>query len=143
MAFSGFPKMYFSTDIFWILFIRAVVVHNHSANVNAFKILLDKFEGDKTHYITLPNPPHHHHKKYFCFFILLIYFKIFVIVYWKKMKFVFPAFIFEVSNISFSSKERYIAWSDLHKVYNKDNALNAKLRKALKLTFKSLHPSDK
>ena len=42
----------------------------------------------------------------------------------------------------FSSKEGYTAWSELHKVYNKDNALNAKLRKAPKLTFKALHPSD-
>ena len=49
-------------------FIRAVVADNHSANVNAFNILLDKFEGDKTHYITLPNPPHHHHhQKIFLF----------------------------------------------------------------------------
>ena len=44
--------------------------------------------------------------------------------------------------ISVFSKEGYIAWSDLHKVYNKDNALKAKLRKAPKLTFKALHPSD-
>ena len=35
-----------------------------------------------------------------------------------------------------------MAWSDLHKVYSKDNTLNAKLRKAPKLTFKALHPSD-
>ena len=46
------------------------------------------------------------------------------------------------SQIFVSSKEEYIAWSDIHKVFNKDNALNAKLRKAPKLTFKALHPSD-
>ena len=39
-------------------FIRAVVADNNSDKVNTFNILLDKFEGDKTHYITLPNPPH-------------------------------------------------------------------------------------
>lgn len=39
-------------------FIRAVVADNHSTNVNAFNILLHKFEGDKMHYITLPNTPH-------------------------------------------------------------------------------------
>ena len=38
-------------------FIRAVVADNHSANVNAFNISVDEFERDKTHYITLPNPP--------------------------------------------------------------------------------------
>ena len=46
------------------------------------------------------------------------------------------------SQIFVSSKEGYIAWSDLHKVYNEDNALNAKLHKAPKLTFKALHPRD-
>ena len=45
-------------------FIRAVVADNHSANVNAFKILLDKFEGDKKFYITIPNSP----PKIFLFF---------------------------------------------------------------------------
>ena len=55
-------------------FIRAVVADNHSANVNAFNILLD---GDKTHYITLPNPP----KKIFLFFDSVHLLKIFIIVY--------------------------------------------------------------
>ena len=30
----------------------------------------------------------------------------------------------------------------MHKIYDKDNILDAKLRKASKLTFKALHPSD-
>ena len=34
-------------------FIRAVVADNHSANVNAFNILFDKFEKDKKYYITI------------------------------------------------------------------------------------------
>ena len=109
-------------------FIRAVVADNHSANVNAFNILLDKFEGDKTHYITLPNPP----PKIFLFFDSVHLLKNIHKHLLNKKKFVFPAFTFEISNISVSSKEEYIAWSDLHKVYNKDNALNAKLCKAPK-----------
>ena len=44
-----------NTGIFF--FIWAVVADNHSINVNAFNILLDKFEGDKTYYITIPKPP--------------------------------------------------------------------------------------
>ena len=35
-------------------FIRTVIADNHSANVNAFIILLDKFEGDKKYYVTNP-----------------------------------------------------------------------------------------
>ena len=119
-------------------FIRAVMGDNHSANVNAFNILLDKFEGDKTHFITLTNPPH----KIFLFFYSVHLFKNIHNSLRNKKKFVFPAFTFEISNISVSSKEGYIAWSDLHKIYNKFNALNTKLRKAQKLTFKALHPSD-
>ena len=30
----------------------------------------------------------------------------------------------------------------LHKIYDKDNILDSKLREALKLTFKTVHPSD-
>ena len=33
-------------------------------------------------------------------------------------------------------------WSDIHKLYDKDNVLDAKLRKASKLTFKALLLSD-
>ena len=34
--------------------VRGVVTDNHSANVAAFKILLDKYDGDKKYYFTLP-----------------------------------------------------------------------------------------
>ena len=87
--------MYFSTDKFWIFFTRAVVAGNHSANVNTFNILLDKFEGDKTHYITLPNPS----QKIFLFFdsVHLLNIRNRLL---NKKKFVFPAFTFEISNIS-------------------------------------------
>ena len=116
-------------------FIRAVVADYHSANVNAFNILLDKFEGDKTHYITLPNPS----KNISVFFFYSVHlFKNIRNSLLNKKKFVFPAFTFEISNISVSSKEGYIAWSDLDKVYNKDYALNAKLRKAPKANIQSI-----
>ena len=111
---------------------------NHLANVNTFNILLDKFEGYKTHYITLPHPP----PKLFLFFDSVHLLKDIRNGLLNKKKFVFSAFTFEISNISVSSKEGYIAWSDLHKVYNKDNALNVKLRKAPKLIFKALHPCN-
>ena len=48
------------------LFIRTIVADNHSANVNAFKIQLDKFE---VYYITIPDLPH---TKIFVFLTLYI-----------------------------------------------------------------------
>ena len=54
----------------------------------------------------------------------------------------FPAFAFQISNTSVSSETGSIAWTDIHKIYDKDMILNAKLRKAPKLTFKALHPSE-
>ena len=104
-------------------FIRAVVAVNHSTNVNAFNILLDKFEGDKTHYTTLPNPPP---PKIFLFFDSVHLLKNIHNSLLNKKKFVFPVFTSEISNISVSSKEGYIVGSD--KEYNKDNALNAKFQ---------------
>ena len=81
-------------------FIKAVVADNHSTNVNAFNSLLDEFEWDKTHYITLPNPP----KKYFFFFFLFCSFiKNIRNSLLNKKKFVFPVFTFAISNISVSS----------------------------------------
>ena len=58
------------------------------------------------------------------------------------MKLAFTGFTFEISNIHISSENGYIAWSDIHKIYDKDNILDVKLRKASKLTFKALHPRD-
>ena len=119
-------------------FIRAVVADNHSANVNAFNILLDKFEGDKKYYITIPNSP----KNIFLFFDSVHLLKNIRNSLLNRKKFVFPCFRFEISNIHISSENGYIAWSDIHKIYDKDSILDAKLRKASKLTFKALYPSD-
>ena len=57
-------------------------------------------------------------------------------------KFVFPSFTFEISNIHISSENGCIAWSNVLKIYDKDNILDAKLGKASKLTFKALYPND-
>ena len=65
---------------------------------------------------------------------------------WKNLlcakKCIFPGFQFEVCGTKISSAPGYICWSDLHKVYEMDQGLDANLRKALKLTYSSLHPGD-
>ena len=63
--------MYFSSYKYSIFFIRAVVADNHSANVNAFNILLDKLEEDKKEDITIPKSQ----KEYFYFLTRYIYLK--------------------------------------------------------------------
>ena len=67
------------------------------------------------HYITLPNSP----PKIFLFFDSIHLLKDICNSLLNKKKFVFPAFTFEISNISVSSKEGYVAWSDLRGSLNK------------------------
>ena len=57
-------------------------------------------------------------------------------------KFVFPAFSFQISDLNLSSGPGYISWADLHSIYDADQNLEGNLRKAPKLTYKSLHPGD-
>ena len=57
-------------------------------------------------------------------------------------KFVFPPFGFEDGNLSVNCPAGYITWSDLHKIYDKDQALQGNLRKAHKLSYRSLHPGN-
>ena len=46
----------------------------------------------------------------------------------SRKKFVFPVFTIEISNIHISSENEYITWSDIHKIYDKDDILDATLR---------------
>ena len=94
--------------------------------------LLDKF------YINIPNSP----QKIFLFFASVHILRNIRYSLLSRKKFVNPGFTFEISNVHISSENGYIVWSDMHKIYDKDNLLDAKLRKASKLTFKELHPRD-
>ena len=55
-------------------------------------------------------------------------------------KLVFPSFSFNINEEVMESSPGYIAWLDLRLLYDEDCKLSANLRKAHKLTFKSLHP---
>ena len=60
----------------------------------------------------------------------------------SNKKFVFPAFDFAVGGSRIKSPDGYIAWSDLHRLHEKDIALDANLRKAPKITNSVLHPGN-
>ena len=107
-------------------------------NVSAYKILLNKFQGDQKHFITIPNCQ----KKIYLFYDTVHLLKNIRNSLLNKKKFVFPAFEFKISDIYISSNSGSIAWSDIHKLYERDSILDATLRKAPKLRFKTLHPGD-
>ena len=55
-------------------------------------------------------------------------------------KFVFNEFSFSCLQKTIASKEDYIAWEDLKKIYNQDCLLSAHLKKAYKLTMSAFYP---
>ena len=57
-------------------------------------------------------------------------------------RFVFPAFDYEKDGINIHCPEGYIAWSDLHKVFDFDTKLQGNLKKAHHLCYRSLHPGN-
>ena len=58
----------------------------------------------------------------------------------NSKKFVFPGFSFNINEEIVQTDASYIAWSDLKYIYEQDSKLSANLRKAYKLTLKSVNP---
>jgi hypothetical protein len=118
--------------------IRGVVTDNHSANVRAFQKLLIKYPGDGYLYMDFPGLSN----RVYLFFDTVHLLKNIRNNLLNVKKFVFPAFEFHISDLNLSSGPGYICWADLHSIYDTDKNLDGNLRKAPKLTYKSLHPSD-
>ena len=57
-------------------------------------------------------------------------------------KIVFPSFNFDNGNMNINCPVGYIAWADLHKIYENDCPLQANLRKAHQISYHSLHPCN-
>ena len=119
--------------------VRGIVADNHSSNVAAFKILLNNNPGDKQHYFIPPNTE----SKTYVFFDTVHLIKNIRNNLLHCKKFVFPGFEFQVCGLEISSEPGFISWNDLHKVHQKDQKLDANLRKAPKLSYTALHPADK
>ena len=118
--------------------IRGVVTDNHAANVGAFKIILNTYTGDHQTYFKIPDSDN----KTYVFFDTVHLVKNIRNNLLNSKKFVFPAFKFEVGGTIIESKEGYLSWNDIHKIYDNDSTLNANLRKAPKLSYKALHPEN-
>ena len=107
--------------------VRAVVMDNHSANVNAFSNLHKKYGTDtdaSCYYIK--------HRKTNNRRTYLFYDNVHLVKNIRNnllnvKKYLFPAFESKIGEKTFSCPAGYVSWSDLHRVYDKDKELQGNL----------------
>ena len=120
--------------------VRGIVIDNHNSNFNAFKSLKQKFgKGDKL-FIQHPSNPH---KNIYLFFDTPHLIKNVRNNLLNSRRFVFPQFDYEKDGIEIHCPARYLAWSDLHQIFEHDVKLQSNLKKAHKLSYQVLHPGNK
>ena len=61
----------------------------------------------------------------------------------NSRRFVFPQFDYEKDGIEIHCPAGYLAWSDLHQIFEHDVKLQSNLKKAHKLSYQVLHPGNK
>ena len=61
----------------------------------------------------------------------------------NSRRFVFPQFDYEKDGIEIHCPVRYLAWSELHQIFEHDVKLQSNLKKAHKLSYQVLHPGNK
>ena len=120
--------------------VRGVVTDDHSTNVNAFSTLRKEYKSDSPYYFIHPSNPN---QKIYLFFDNVHLMKNVRNNLLNGKKFVFPAFSFNQEGVSVLCPAGYIAWGNLHRIYDNDSKLKANLRKAPKLTYRALHPGNK
>ena len=119
--------------------VRGVVSDNHSANVSAFRKLLVEFGNHQSDLFI--QHPSNKDKTY------LFYDNVHIL---KNIRnnlllaktFSFPAFSFSVMNKVVECSDGSISWGDLHRIHDEDCKLSAHLKKAPKLGYSALHPSN-
>ena len=120
-------------------YVRAVVCDNHSTNVAAFNVLLKKY-GSKASPDTIKHPSRA--GKIYLFYDSVHLLKNVRNNLLNSRRFNFPAFRFHDFYDDIDVPEGKITWKLLHDVYDRDQLLDGYLRKAPKLSYKSLHPGD-
>ena len=61
----------------------------------------------------------------------------------NSRRLVFPQFDYEKDGIEIHCPAGYLAWSDLHQIFEHDVKLQSNLKKAHKLSYQVLHPGNK
>ena len=117
-----------------------IITDNHNSNVNAFKSLKQKFgKGDQL-FIQHPSNPH---KNIYLIFDTPHLIKNVRNNLLNSRRFVFPQFDYEKDDIEIHCPTGYLAWSDLHQIFEHDVKLQSNLKKAYKLSYQVLHPGNK
>ena len=120
--------------------VRGIFTDNHNSNVNAFKSLKQKFgKGDQL-FIQHPSNPH---KNIYLFFDTPHLIKNVRNNLLNSRRFVFPQSDYEKDGIEIHCPAGYLAWSDLHQIFEHDVKLQSNLKKAHKLSYQVLHPGNK
>ena len=119
--------------------VRAVVSDDHSTNVSAFRSLHDLY-GSKSSPSSITHPSRD--GKIYLFYDSVHLVKNIRNNLLNARKFSFPSFSFHKFEDNIDVPEGKITWKQLHDVYDIDQLNDGYLRKAPKLSYKSLHPGD-
>ena len=118
--------------------VRAIITDNHSTNVSGYSKLSEKYGtgADDDFFIYYEGSK-----------IYLMYDSVHLIKNVRNnllnsKRFVFPPFSYEGLKDTVNLTGGEISWALLHEVRERDEKLLGNLRKAPKLTFKTLHPGD-
>ena len=121
--------------------VRAVIADDHSSNVAAYKKLHEVYHGDSETYIF--HPAYGGIQKTYLFFDIVHIIKNVRNNLLNKKKFVYPKFSFNKFEDPVQVSDGYVDWRFFHQVYERDQKLQANLRKAPKLTYRTLYPGKK
>ena len=121
--------------------VRGVVSDNHSANVNAYTNLLSEYGNSDPSGLFIQHPDSE--TKTYLFYDNVHLLKNIRNNLLNAKKFVFPECSISIQNKTVQFPAGFISWGGIHKVFDFDSKLTTgNLRKAPKLTYRSLHPGN-
>ena len=118
---------------------RAVIVDNHSTNVNAFSRLYDLY-GDRNRPNVITHPSSS--KQIYLFYDSVHLLKNIRNNLLNARRFIFPPFSFEEFSEEVYVPGGEIAWKLFHDVSEANKTLPVQLKKAPKLSNETLHPGN-
>lgn len=117
--------------------VRAIISDNHASNVSGFNKLIETYGSNAANHFF-----HYNGQKIYVMFDSVHLLKNIRNNLFNSKRFIFPEFKFDgfIDPVTVSAGE--ISLHLLNNVYDRDEKLSANLRKAHKLTYKTLHPGS-